>query len=938
MSRFDDTIGVRRDEVGALLNDTNRRLTDLEAGTGRLTTIDTDIPFVDTTFTPLYDRTDPKWVYVTLKFGIPGSTFDLHIVLIERALAVDSSSFRTKRLKVGLANDIEDAERAAQSVTDRLDEPLKYATTYDVLRLIAEDADGGRVSNPENTDFSGYPGNVLFSFTTPERFNTPSAPNSSLIVYNKLDDTTPDIYDAVVGLLQFAPTTDAGAAQSYRTAGVIEVGSNIARPVPSQPDQVLHFPRTLNETELDQIADGLAGRPLSTPAGRGYVIIPATGLHPAGSYTWIENWCRTLADKKRTIGSVVFSAAGLGNDLSTLTNTALTVTPPDSSVTDGKFVQFNLELTQTEPPTGLKNGTLKLKKTADSIYGIVPGAEHWNQIQSDAYHQPDYNPGTITGNTGTNVVTGTGTLFKLLRAGWKIKVGAQTLTLADTPSSDLSLTLTANPGSNFTAQPYTVVMRIPVALAKVKPSTGYSPGAVLTLRGRGDTNTPLALSVNFTTDADGNIINDTAAPGSLNTPKLWFKRGKLHGKMSMSGLTNINSLATVEATITDGSFSLNLDDLDSDTKASGVVYYQIGRDDCVINTPISLKQARRIFGDVQLKLAFRLTNSIGQTTSSFSALLSTLSGLTDYSPNSGGGNELWNGDFTNDNESSSTTLAHWEQYRITNGNFLVMDTSTTRGRWDRTNHLAFWHQNDSSTNKVYIYQSLFQSLVFGDFHSFSFFLSSDSSLSANFDCFIGAIIEPLTGTWSINGTTTVSGSSGAALSELVPGAEVAINNEVRIVANVANNNSFTVTVAFAGTAGPTSCHAVVPVSDIVSLGSQTYTTTEKYVEATVQIDPALATNFSSRDLYVLLRTSTTISTSGPYLQVGRVMMVIGKTPVQFDRKNIKERNTSTTGLSAGSPVASEDLSFVPTGGIGGDQQFGSGAFGDVPTKGGFILQ
>lgn len=469
---------------------------------------------------------------------------------------------------------------------------------------------------------------------------------------------------------------------------------------------------------------------------------------------------------------------------------------------------------------------------------------------------------------------------------------------------------------------------------KVKPSLTYN--LELTLRTRTNTTTRV-VTATFTTDADGNIVQDTAAPGSLNTPKLWFKRGKLMQKMSMSGLTNINSLSTIEATITDGSFSLNLDDLDSDTKASGVVYYHQGRDDCVLNTGISLKQLKRIFGDVQLKGAFRLTNSVGQTTSPFSALLPSLSSQSDYSPNSGGGNELWNGDFTNDNEASATVLAHWEQYRISNGNFLVIDTGTTRGRWNRDSHLVFWRQNDSSTNKVYIYEALFQTLVFGDFHAFSFFLSSDSSLSANFDLFIGAIIEPLTGTWSINGTATVSGSSGAALTELRAGAEVAINNEVRTVLNIANDNSFTVTVAFSGTAGPLSCHAVVPVSDVVALGAQTYTTTETYVEAVVQIDPAAAANFSGRDLYLLLRTSTTISTSGPYLQVGRVMMVPGKTPVQFDRKHLKERNSSSTGLTAGAPIAAEDLSFVPITGIGGDRQDPSGAFGDIPTQGGFIL-
>jgi hypothetical protein len=515
MTKFIERILPGRDELGAVVGDLQSQIDTLKRDQQQIVLGNVDLPDVDPSFSPLYDRTDKRGVYVTLAFFIPGSTWELHIVLIERALATTEDNFAQKRLKVDLANAIEDAARAAQRVVDRIDKRLKYGTVYDVIKLVAEDEEGNRAANPQNTSFAGYPGNVLYSFTTPERFNTPSAPDASLILYNKLDETTPDIYDAVVGLLQFAPLTDAGAAQSYGDAGVDWAESVLTRAITDQPDQVLNFRKFLTTSELTQIADGASGRPLSTPANRGFVIVPCGDLRPGGTYTWTENVIHTMDGKKQTTGSVAFVAAGLGTNLALLTNAALTVTAPDSSVTDGKNVQYNLELTQTEPPTALKNLTLKHKKTADTIYKNLE--DRWNQVQSDAYHQLDYNPGTISGTTASLTVTGVGTSFLKLQAGWKIKVGLQTLTIADTPASDTSLTVTTLPSSNFTAQAYTVVIVIPIALAKVKPSTGYSPGGVCILRARGN-GSPLVLTVNFTTDADGNVAMDTARPATPSAP------------------------------------------------------------------------------------------------------------------------------------------------------------------------------------------------------------------------------------------------------------------------------------------------------------------------------------------------------------------------------------------------------------------------------------
>lgn len=426
------------------------------------------------------------------------------------------------------------------------------------------------------------------------------------------------------------------------------------------------------------------------------------------------------------------------------------------------------------------------------------------------------------------------------------------------------------------------------------------------------------------------LDKDAGAPNNLPTPRFYYRRGKLHAKLDMSGVTNVNGPYSVQLSVNDGTNSMNLDSLSDTAFVSGIQFYHFGSD-TAITIPTSLQQLQLIFGpSALLRCAFKLTNLAGATTSVNSASLSALTGLTDYSPRSGGYNELWNGDFTNDDGAASDTLGNWQQWKPTNGTLNGISTSTSAGRWDQANHLFFWRQNDSSTNKRYLTQNLFKTIVRGDFKSWSFFLSSNSSLTATVDVFLAALFD-LTGTVSINGTTTVTGSGTSFLTELKVNTEVAINNEIRIVQSITDDTHFVATSAFSTTASGQTCHAAVPQSNIVPIGSRTYGTTETYVEMTVQVD---SDAFTDKDIHLCFRTSTTISTSGPFLRVGRVMQVTGKTPVQFARKVIVERNTSTTGLSGGSPVASENLSFVPTGGLGGDRQEGSG---DPPEVGGAII-
>jgi len=371
MSRFDDTIGVRRDEVGSLVDDLSTRLTTLEGTVGAIGTPGTDLPFVDTTFAPVYDRTNKRHIYVTLRFGIPGSTFKLHVVIVERALGIiSSSSYRQNRHKVTLANAIEDEERDAQSVTDRVDIGLKFNTQYDIIRLIAEDEDGGRVSNPENTNYAptltepvGYPGNVLYSFTTPDQFGVPSSPRLLDILFNNLDSFTED-FDVKVRVRIYAPTTDAGAAQSWGAALVDKVAPVFSRT--STGDKIKEEYR-LSGVELTQVSATSPGI-----ANRGFVDIDITGFKPGADYTWDKNICWTMGEKRESTGAAVAFVAGpFVRDPTTLAaGITLTITQDDS-----RRASVAVNFTQPNPAVALKWIKVERRLTADpdidASYGTV---------------------------------------------------------------------------------------------------------------------------------------------------------------------------------------------------------------------------------------------------------------------------------------------------------------------------------------------------------------------------------------------------------------------------------------------------------------------------------------------------------------------------------------------------------------------------------------
>lgn len=514
--RFDKLIGVRKDEVGSEINDLRKLIQSVQDSIGTPVGMGGDLS-VDASFTPIFTPTEEEkgGVYVTLRFNIPAETFNLKVVLIKRALAVDEAHYISDRIKTDLANSVEAEQRAALSVTDRLDKILKYATQYDIIRLVANGENGELVAaNPEETDFAGYPGNILFTFTTPEQFGSPSGPNLADI-FTDLDPTTPE-FDAYALITQHAPTHPVtGANQSYRVGGVDWVQAVLERDMGGSVG-IVEFPfkHLLTEADLDAV-DG---------AGRGICKIKCPSLKPGAQYTHIANTVHTGTGKRTTTGSVAFRAAFQQTDLSQLTNTALVVSQAEPY--DGaRQVKVALELTQppnvagaatTVQSVALKNYTLKRKKSTDTNYDNV--IDRGNRVQHDIYHR-DLNTGTISIANGTGNMVGVGTDFTRLEVGWKIKEGAQTFTITDITSAT-AMTVTPNASPAITAQPFTLVYSIAIEESlKIKPSLTYNLRLILRGRG-GDAATPLTIDLTFATGASGELLNDTVVLSIPPAPEL----------------------------------------------------------------------------------------------------------------------------------------------------------------------------------------------------------------------------------------------------------------------------------------------------------------------------------------------------------------------------------------------------------------------------------
>jgi hypothetical protein len=449
----------------------------------------------------------------------------------------------------------------------------------------------------------------------------------------------------------------------------------------------------------------------------------------------------------------------------------------------------------------------------------------------------------------------------------------------------------------------------------------------------------------FTTDRGDDVFvdTDTVAPTNLPVPILRYKRGKFDCWLNpqgadLTGIRGLNTLRYVYLCITNGTNSIHLADLDQLTPVVGVVFYRMDRTKLRQHVPMSRDQVRTLLGATgTCYCIFKLENNINTTQSANSNSLD-LETLKDYSPRTGGNaNELWNGDFTFSDTVTSTTLGNWLGYIPSDNSgsspFQAITTTTNSLRWLNTSQLAFFRKNSTGTNKRYLVQPFFKTMVRLDYHSLSLFLSSDSSLTADLDIFFGRLFR-LTGTWDTsNASDEVSvNSGGSTTDELKVGAEVGDGNETRTVIEIESGTKFRVNAAWSALSNNITLRGSVPQSDIVPIPAMLFNTTPTYVELTLQLNDDMVT---TDDIYLCLRTSTEIATTGPFLQIQRVMQVPGQTPVQFARKVLYERNTKVAGVDAGGvPVASENFTTVPTTTIGGRRQEPSG---EPPGSGNYQL-
>lgn len=153
-------------EVGPQITDLQREIDRIKGVTLGQSFVQVDQPDVDSSFAPIYTW-EKNGYAVTLQYFVPGFTQSLIIHLVKRADVVDAATYgQVVKEKI---KDITDTDRAAQLVAARFDSPhLDSNSQYDIVDIIARDPDGNGHQNPEGgPDYSGYPGNVLFTFTTP---------------------------------------------------------------------------------------------------------------------------------------------------------------------------------------------------------------------------------------------------------------------------------------------------------------------------------------------------------------------------------------------------------------------------------------------------------------------------------------------------------------------------------------------------------------------------------------------------------------------------------------------------------------------------------------------------------------------------------------------------------------------------------------------------
>lgn len=154
------------DLMGAGFGSVDRRLDLLERGGVDLPGPGVGLPEFDPDFTTLFETTETG-VLVTFGVLLPPGTDALLTVLLKRNAGATEEGWATQRIK--RREDIDPPSQSAERVEFQFADELKFGTTYDALKLIAL-VNGVRLQNPPvEPVYSGYPGNVLLTFTTPSR-------------------------------------------------------------------------------------------------------------------------------------------------------------------------------------------------------------------------------------------------------------------------------------------------------------------------------------------------------------------------------------------------------------------------------------------------------------------------------------------------------------------------------------------------------------------------------------------------------------------------------------------------------------------------------------------------------------------------------------------------------------------------------------------------
>lgn len=174
------------EELGRLRATAFRRLDLLEqqaAAGAKSSTL--QLPVVDGAVTPTYTTGKKNHrVRVALGFASFGNAADLQAALLDRSVVLTEDDYFNKRFHARLADKIDDNAVAAQTIVTQLDVDLDWNTPYDIITLTSLDASGGeRLKNPQTPPLSAdYPGNVLFSFTTPEEPGVGQAGGPNIII------------------------------------------------------------------------------------------------------------------------------------------------------------------------------------------------------------------------------------------------------------------------------------------------------------------------------------------------------------------------------------------------------------------------------------------------------------------------------------------------------------------------------------------------------------------------------------------------------------------------------------------------------------------------------------------------------------------------------------------------------------------------------------